>query len=166
MDNQLSRRELIRDAAVGTTVLAAGLGVAACGTSTPSGSGSPSTGSGSTTTAGAPTTTDPAAATTTASGGGTANALASTLDIPVGGGKIFADKKVVVTQPVAGTFKGFSSTCTHLGCTVNKVADGLIQCPCHGSRYSVVDGTVKAGPAPKPLPPQNITVSGTQINLA
>jgi Rieske Fe-S protein len=84
----------------------------------------------------------------------------------VGGGTIFADKKVVVTQPVAGTFKGFSTTCTHLGCQVNKVADGLIQCPCHGSRYSVTDGSVKAGPAPKPLPAQNITVSGTQINLA
>jgi len=78
---------------------------------------------------------------------------------------IFADKQVVVTQPVAGTFKGFSTTCTHLGCQVDKVADGLIQCPCHGSRYSVADGSVKAGPAPRPLPAENITVQGTQIVL-
>jgi Rieske Fe-S protein len=146
MDNRLSRRQLIKDVAMTGTVVAAGLGAAACGSSTGSSGPSGSSASGS--------------------GGGSNGALASTSDIPVGGGTIFADQKVVVTQPVAGTFKGFSTTCTHLGCQVDKVADGLIQCPCHGSRYSVVDGSVKAGPAPRPLPPQNISVQGTQINLA
>jgi Rieske Fe-S protein len=91
--------------------------------------------------------------------------LGTTSDIPVAGGKIFPDQQVVVTQPVAGTFKGFSSTCTHLGCQVNQVTGGLIECPCHGSRYSVTDGSVQAGPAPKPLPPANITVNGGQIIL-
>jgi len=163
MDNQLSRRQLMRDVAVTGTVVAAGLGAAACSSS---GSGSGTTGSGSGSGSGnggsSPTS---AAGGSGSSGGGAANALASTSQIPVGGGMIFADKQVVVTQPVAGTFKGFSTTCTHLGCQVDKVADGLIQCPCHGSRYSVADGSVKAGPAPRPLPAENITVQGTQIVL-
>ena len=91
--------------------------------------------------------------------------LGKTSDIPVGGGVIYTSDKVVVTQPTAGTFKGFSSTCTHLGCTVNKVADGLIQCPCHGSKYSVTDGSVKSGPAPKALPAANVSVSNGQVVL-
>lgn len=91
--------------------------------------------------------------------------LAKTSDIPVGGGVVYADKGVVVTQPASGTFKGFSSTCTHLGCTVDRVTNGLIECPCHGSMYSIVDGSVKAGPAPKPLPPENITVRDSQVIL-
>jgi nitrite reductase/ring-hydroxylating ferredoxin subunit len=98
------------------------------------------------------------------SGGGTA--LGTTSEIPVGGGKIFTSEKVVVTQPTAGQFKGFSAICTHLGCTVDKVADGTIDCPCHGSMYSVKDGHVVHGPAPKPLPAKNITVSGGKITLA
>lgn len=91
--------------------------------------------------------------------------LGKTSDIPVGGGVIYADHGVVVTQPTAGTFKGFSSTCTHLGCTVFKVSGGLIMCPCHGSEYSVVDGSVKAGPAPKPLPAEKISVQHGQVIL-
>jgi Rieske Fe-S protein len=84
----------------------------------------------------------------------------------VGGGKIFTSEKVVVTQPTAGQFKGFSAICTHLGCTVDKVADGTIDCPCHGSKYSVKDGHVVNGPAPKPLPAKQIDVSGGTISLA
>jgi Rieske Fe-S protein len=100
-----------------------------------------------------------------ASGGG-AKALGKTTDIPVGGGKVFGDQGIVVTQPEAGTFKGFSSTCTHQGCTVSRVADGLIECPCHGSAFAIADGAVKAGPAPKPLPAKQITVTGDQILTA
>lgn len=93
-------------------------------------------------------------------------ALAKTSDIPVGGGKVFADDKVVVTQPKQGEFEAFSAVCTHRGCTVDKVSDGVIQCPCHGSRYSVKDASVVGGPAPKPLPPKKITVTGGEIHLA
>jgi Rieske Fe-S protein len=144
LDGNLSRRRMMRNTALTAgTVVAAGAGLAACS------SGSTSSGSGS-------------------SSGGTSNGptvLGKTSDIPVGGGVIYSNDKVVVTQPTAGTFKGFSSTCTHLGCTVNKVANGLIQCPCHGSRYSITDGTVKGGPAPKPLPSENVSVQNGQVVL-
>ncbi|MFF0110010.1 Rieske (2Fe-2S) protein [Streptomyces hirsutus] len=93
-------------------------------------------------------------------------ALASTADIPEGGGKVFADSKVVVTQPTAGEFKAFSATCTHQGCAVKSVADGVINCPCHNSNFSIADGSVQSGPATKPLPAMEITVSGDSITLA
>ncbi|MDN0200328.1 Rieske (2Fe-2S) protein [Streptomyces sp. S.PNR 29] len=97
-------------------------------------------------------------------GGGTA--LASTADIPEGGGKVFADQKIVVTQPTAGEFKAFSATCTHQGCAVKSIANGVINCPCHNSNFSITDGSVKSGPATKPLPAVNISVSGDSITLA
>lgn len=93
-------------------------------------------------------------------------ALAATADIPEGGGKVFPDQKVVVTQPTAGDFKAFSATCTHQGCAVQKVADGVINCPCHNSNFSITDGSVQGGPAPEPLPAVQITVSGDSIQLA
>ncbi|MEW2512200.1 Rieske (2Fe-2S) protein [Streptomyces sp. NPDC046870] len=93
-------------------------------------------------------------------------ALASTADIPEGGGKIFKDQGVVVTQPSAGTYKAFSSKCTHQGCAVGSVANGVIVCPCHHSEFSVTDGSVKKGPATQPLPAAKITVSGDEITLA
>ncbi|AVZ72218.1 iron sulfur protein [Streptomyces lunaelactis] len=91
--------------------------------------------------------------------------LAKTADIPVGGGKVFADQKVVVTQPTSGDFKAFSAICTHQGCTVNKVADGTIDCPCHGSKYNIEDAAVVHGPATRPLPTKQINVSGDTIVL-
>ncbi|MGW7087719.1 Rieske (2Fe-2S) protein [Streptomyces sp. NPDC054871] len=92
-----------------------------------------------------------------------AEELAKTSDIPVGGGKVLKDKKIVVTQPEEGDFKAFSAVCTHSGCTVSEVADGTINCACHGSKYRVADASVADGPAPRPLPPQTITVTGNSI---
>jgi Rieske Fe-S protein len=86
-----------------------------------------------------------------------------TSDIPVGGGKIFDVQNIVVTQPTAGQFKAFSATCTHQGCQVGSVQGGTIHCPCHGSQYSIVDGSVKVGPAPTPLPAKTATVQGDTI---
>ncbi|MFD9097629.1 Rieske (2Fe-2S) protein [Streptomyces collinus] len=100
------------------------------------------------------------------SGSAAGTALAKTSDIPEGGGKVFGDKGVVVTQPAAGTYKAFSSKCTHRGCTVGSVADGVIVCPCHNSHFSAEDGSVKKGPATQPLAAAKITVAGDEIKLA
>ncbi|MFF0093160.1 Rieske (2Fe-2S) protein [Streptomyces canus] len=99
----------------------------------------------------------------TAAGG---SVLAKTSDIPEGGGKIFKDSGVVVTQPTAGEFKAFSSKCTHQGCAVTGITNGVITCPCHKSEFSVTDGSVKKGPATQPLPEEKISVSGDSISLA
>lgn len=101
-----------------------------------------------------------------AEGGGGGDALASTSDIEVGGGTIFTDEKVVVTQPAEGDFKAFTSTCTHQGCQVESVSDGTINCPCHGSMFSIEDGSVQGGPASSPLSEVAITVDGDSIVLA
>jgi Rieske Fe-S protein len=93
-------------------------------------------------------------------------ALASTSEIPVGGGKVFDTKNVVVTQPVSGEFVAFSAVCTHQGCSVATVLDGTINCPCHGSKFNIKDGSVAGGPAPQPLSKVSITVDGTSIKLA
>ncbi len=144
---------------------AAGLSVAltACGGSDDDSSSSPS----SADTSGSTGSTE--AASTGGTGGGdnaAGAALAKTADIPEGGGKVFAAEKVVVTQPTAGTYKAFSAVCTHQGCAVKSIADGVINCPCHNSNFSITDGSVKSGPAQKPLPEVSISVSGDSITLA
>jgi Rieske Fe-S protein len=101
----------------------------------------------------------------TTSSSSAAGALAAVADIPVGGGKVFAKEKVVVTQPTAGDIKAFSAVCTHQGCTVAQVADGLIACPCHGSKFKVADGSVANGPATKPLATAKVTVADGKITL-
>ncbi|MEU2079633.1 Rieske (2Fe-2S) protein [Streptomyces sp. NPDC013489] len=114
-----------------------------------------------------------AAALTACGGGGTndkveaaeGETLARTADIPVGGGKVLADKGVVITQPKAGEFLAFSSKCTHAGCAVSGVKDGVIVCPCHQSHFDMSDGSVKSGPAGSPLPPTPIQVVGDEISL-
>ena len=99
------------------------------------------------------------------SGTGGGSAAIKTSDIPVGGGKVYDDQKIVVTQPTAGQFKAFSAICTHQGCTVGDVSNGTIHCPCHGSAYSAADGSVKNGPAQQPLPAKTVTVSGDTLTV-
>jgi Rieske Fe-S protein len=91
--------------------------------------------------------------------------LGTASEIPVGGGKIFAAAKVVVTQPVRGQYKGFSAVCTHVGCVLSEVADGTIDCPCHGSEFKITNGAVVTGPAPRPLPKKQIKIVDGQIFL-
>ena len=92
--------------------------------------------------------------------------IGPTSDVPVGGGKIYADQKLVVTQPSGGDFKAFSAICTHQGCLVASVAGGTINCPCHGSKFSIEDGSVQGGPAPSALEAVTVTVKGGEITTA
>lgn len=136
----LTRRRLVASAAIGGLSLPL---LAACGGG----------GSSSTPTAGA---TSPSAAASPGDGGSTgsaapsADALVATADVPVGGGVILADQNVVVTQPAKGTFEGFTATCTHQGCPLTSVASGTINCTCHGSQFSITDGSNVTGPSGSP----------------
>jgi Rieske Fe-S protein len=155
------RAVLVGAGALGATCL-----LAACGTDTSS--------SGSTNTSGSDFSNDPAPAgssgtATTGSEGGSksdsggsgATVLAATSDVPSGGGIIKGD--LVITQPTAGTFKAFSKVCPHAGCDVNKVDGGTISCPCHGSTFSIKDGSVTGGPSPKGLPETEVKVDGDNV---
>jgi Rieske Fe-S protein len=99
-------------------------------------------------------------------GGETGTLLGAASAVPVGGGMVYTAAKVVVTQPSKGEYKAFSAVCTHVGCVCNQVADGTINCPCHGSKFKITDGSVVAGPAPSPLAAKTVNVSSTgQIYL-
>jgi Rieske Fe-S protein len=95
----------------------------------------------------------------------TGTVLGAASDIPVGGGKIYKAAKVVVTQPARGQYRAFSAVCTHVGCIMSKVADGTIDCPCHGSEFKITTGAVVTGPAPAPLPEKQIKIVNGMVVL-
>lgn len=101
------------------------------------------------------------------SGGTTSTgAIGTKADVPVGGGKIFAADKVVITQPTEGVFKAFSAVCTHQQCVVSKIEGQDIDCTCHGSKFSITDGSVVNGPATKPLAELKVTESGEDLSVS
>lgn len=150
---ETTRRTVI----AGAAGLSATVALAACGEDEPD----VDTGDTVTQPNGGATTT----ATTPASTGAAAG-IAALADIPVNGGKIFAAEKVVVTQPTAGQVKAFSTTCTHQGCAVSKVENGLIICPCHDSRFKISDGSPTGGPATKALQSKSVKVENGQVVLS
>jgi len=108
---------------------------------------------------------DPGTDSTDEPGGG-GEVIGKTGDVPVGGGAIFAATQMVVTQPSAGTFKGFRAVCTHQGCPIASVDGGTINCSCHGSKFSLEDGSPRNGPATRPLTARDVAVQGDDIVMA
>jgi Rieske Fe-S protein len=141
-----SRRTVITATAAAAAVSAIEATVSACGR--------PAAGPASDPTSNAP-----------APGDSCARAIARTSDIPVGGGRIYPDVPVIVTQPSPGEFRGFGIVCTHDGCELNSVSHGTINCPCHGSRFAITDGSLVQGPARSGLRQEKIAVEGTCIVL-
>ena len=156
------RRTVLRAAGVGGAGVAGAAALAACG-----GSSTPPTTAGA-----APSTptssTSSGSGTSGSSGGGAPSGTpVKTTDVPVGGGVINASALFVVTQPSAGQFKAFSATCTHQGCTVTRVENGFIDCPCHQSQFDITTGTPTSGSqARSPLPAKTATVSGDSVYIA
>jgi nitrite reductase/ring-hydroxylating ferredoxin subunit len=158
-DSQLpGRRALLAGAGVTCAAMLAGCTAhdASNGASTPSAVGAATSAVGAATSA-------VGAATSAAVSAPPAGALATTSQIPDGGGKIIDGVNIVITQPETGSFRAFTAICTHQGCIVNSVSNGTIDCPCHGSKYSIKDGSVVHGPAPSPLAAIAIKVEGTSI---
>ncbi|TCO50061.1 nitrite reductase/ring-hydroxylating ferredoxin subunit [Kribbella antiqua] len=162
VDALRDRRSVLRCAAMVALAGASAPLLAACGGSDDAGS---SSSTGTTGTSSAPASTTPTTGTSTTpsatSGGGTV--LGPTSDVPVGGGKVFTDAKVVVTQPTAGQYKGFSAVCTHQGNPIGSVEGGQIVCPFHNSHFSITDGSPVSGPAQTALPAVKVAVQGSNI---
>ena len=142
---QPDRRHVLRAAGALGAVAIAGSALSAC---TASSSASGNGGDGS------------------ARSGGSAGDGIPLSEVPVGGGTVVAADKAVVTQPAAGTYKAFDSTCPHQGCAVSMVtADGII-CPCHGSVFDPATGERRSGPARTGLRPKTVTVSGDHLTVS
>lgn len=155
LESGASRRAWLAGAgAIGATAV-----LAACGTDTES----PGTPPGATGNSSEPGPGETGGGDSGDDTGGDPEALTSADEVEVGGGVILASESVVVTQPSAGTFKGYSAACTHEGCTVSSVSEGIISCACHGSQFSIEDGSVVNGPATRPLPAVEIREDGGSI---
>src|SRR5262249_11314642 len=100
-----------------------------------------------------------------AAGGAVGTPLRLVKGIPVGGRRGFMAQKGIVTPAASGGRRAGSPVCTHVGCICNKVANGTISCPCHGSEFKITDGAVVTGPAPAPLAARTIAVSDGKILL-
>jgi nitrite reductase/ring-hydroxylating ferredoxin subunit len=92
-------------------------------------------------------------------------AVAKTSDIPIGSGKKFDVEGVpiLITQPRAGEFRGFSAVCTHAGAIMTSVSNSEITCNAHFSIFSADDGSVVSGPAPAALGKITIAVEGDDV---
>jgi nitrite reductase/ring-hydroxylating ferredoxin subunit len=160
-EEPMSRRSVLIGVGVASAAVLTGCARYGPGTGAVAGDASGGDGSGGSGGAG-----DGAAGGDSATGGNrTGGDSLATAAVPVGGGVVLGDRRVVVTQPKAGEFKAFTAICTHQGCTVAQVRDGTINCPCHGSRFNAADGSVVNGPAAQPLRPIDIRVSAGRITF-
>jgi Rieske Fe-S protein len=149
--HDLSRRGVLRGAAVAGLTLPV---LAACSSDSGSADGAE------------PTASAQGGAGSEGSSGGGGGTTVAAADVPVGGGTVLGEQEVVITQPEKGDFRAFSAVCTHQGCLVQSISDGTINCPCHGSAFSIEDGSVVTGPAQAPLPTKKVSVEGDQISVS
>lgn len=162
-----TRRTVLR--AAGLTALVGGGGVlAACSADAevaapPAASSAAPSASSAAPSASASASPSPSASTSSAAPPAPSGPSVPVADVPVGSGVILEDAKYVVTQPTKGEFKAFSSICTHQGCPVSEIQGDAIICNCHGSQFSIKDGSVLERPADQPLEEAKVTVSGEDV---
>ncbi|MFI9200931.1 Rieske (2Fe-2S) protein [Streptomyces sp. NPDC053048] len=84
-------------------------------------------------------------------------------EVPVGGARLYREQRLVVAQPVKGQYKAFSAVCTHAGCVADKIVEGEVNCPCHGSKFDAATGKVLQGPATVPLPAVPVKADGGKL---
>lgn len=76
------------------------------------------------------------------------------------------DKRVVIARSEEG-YVAFDDYCTHRGGSLagGAMICGTVQCPWHGSQFSVTDGSVKAGPAKMPIVTYSLREEGGKLYL-
>jgi Rieske Fe-S protein len=173
IDTQHSRRAILGVGGAG--MLGAGLMVLTGCSSSSKSTDTPAAASTTTVipTSSEPTTSAPAATTAETSSAETSSAetssaattgaIAKLSDVPVGSAiaVTIGGVAALLSQPTAGTVKAFNSRCTHMGCKVNP--GPTLDCPCHQSKYNSTTGAVISGPAPAPLAPIAVKISGTSV---
>jgi Rieske Fe-S protein len=88
--------------------------------------------------------------------------------VPVGGAvpvQAPDGRQAIVARPDDSAVVAFDAACTHKGCPV-KPEGAELKCPCHGSVFDALSGSVKKGPADRPLAPIPVRVEGDQIVTA
>ncbi|MER5485171.1 MULTISPECIES: Rieske (2Fe-2S) protein [unclassified Streptomyces] len=133
-----ARRTVLKGAAALAGAVGAGAALTACSTEGNSGNGSPAV------------PAEPVE-------------LGAAAEVPVGGAKLYREKKLIVSCQEAGQYKAFSAQCTHAGCVLDKIVKGEGNCPCHGSRFDVTTGKVLQGPATDPLPEVPVRAEGGKL---
>lgn len=64
-----------------------------------------------------------------------------------------------------GKLTAFSTVCPHLGCAVDFDAEAQkFKCPCHRSAFGL-DGTVEAGPSPRPMDTLEVKEDGGLVAI-
>jgi len=77
-----------------------------------------------------------------------------------------AGRRIVLARIEDG-YRAFDDRCTHKGGPLSDgvLACGTVQCPWHGSQFSVKSGQVKAGPAEEPIRTYQLAEDGGQVRL-
>ncbi len=162
MTPQLDRRRAL----AGTAAVGIALPVlAACGADSDAATDTPAATPETSTPPGASETPSPSDSESPSKSSEVQDALTTTDQVPLGSGQIFPDQQVVVTQPTEGEFRCFTAVCTHMGCIVSSVSYDAIHCACHGSGFSIEDGSAVNPPATQPLAERQIRVRGDTITL-
>jgi Rieske Fe-S protein len=94
--------------------------------------------------------------------------IARTDEIPVGGTKIFQYPTdvapCILVRTAESNYVAYSRICTHNSCPVfYRPDENGFECRCHGGLFSIADGSVLAGPPPRPLPRIRLEIRGDQI---
>jgi Rieske Fe-S protein len=94
--------------------------------------------------------------------------VASVAELAVGASKVFEfpgpGRPCLLIRLGEDRWAAFGQRCTHLGCPVLfRKEKGDLQCPCHEGYFSAEDGSVLAGPPPRPLPRVAIERRGEEL---
>jgi nitrite reductase/ring-hydroxylating ferredoxin subunit len=90
-------------------------------------------------------------------------------DIDDGEAEAFdVDGRRIAVANVDGSLHAFDDTCTHMGCSLaqGEMDGNVIECPCHGSRFDVTNGTVVQGPATDPVETFEARMEGSDLQIA
>ena len=92
--------------------------------------------------------------------------IASVKDLPSGTMKgVESNGQQILIANLKGKYYAIGNTCTHSGCSLSdgSLNGEKVRCPCHGSTFDVMTGSVLKGPAENPEPSYELKVDGDQI---